>query len=37
VRQAGAPQPKLQRPAAPNRPAVRRPPPAPKGKPEKKR
>jgi len=36
VRQAGAPQPKLQRPAAPNRPAVRRPPP-PKGKPEKKR
>jgi hypothetical protein len=36
VRQAGAPQPKLQRPAAPNRPAVRRPPP-PKPKPEKKR
>jgi hypothetical protein len=38
VRQAGAPQPKLQRPAAPARPAVvRRPPPAPKGKPQKKR
>jgi hypothetical protein len=36
VRQAGTPQPKLQRPAAPNRTAVRRPPP-PKGKPEKKR
>jgi FecR-like protein len=36
VRQAGAPQPKLQRPAAPNRPAVRRPPP-PKSKAEKKR
>jgi hypothetical protein len=36
ARQAGAPQPKLQRPAAPNRPAVRRPPP-PKPKPQKKR
>jgi hypothetical protein len=37
VRQAGAPQPKLQRPAAPARPAVRRPPPPPKGNPQKKR
>jgi hypothetical protein len=36
VRQAGAPQPKLQRPAAPNRPAVRRPAP-PRPKPQKKR
>jgi len=37
VRQAGAPQPAVQRPAAPNRPAVRRPPPPPKPKPQKKR
>lgn len=37
VRQAGAPQPALQRPATPNRPAVRRPPPPPKPKPQKKR
>ena len=36
VRQAGAPQPKLQRPAAPPRPAVRRPAP-PKPRPQKKR
>lgn len=36
VRQAGAPQPRLQRPAAPTRPAVRRPPP-PRAKPQKKR
>jgi hypothetical protein len=38
VRQAGAPQPQLQRPAAPSRPAVqRRAAPAPKPKPQKKR
>ena len=37
VRQAGAPQPALQRPATPNHPAVRRPPPPPKPKPQKKR
>jgi hypothetical protein len=36
VRQAGAPQPKLQRPAAPNRPAARRPAP-PRPKPQKQK